>query len=35
MPILLKAIYPLLLVERDYYDIVAARLYSELLAYKR
>ena len=35
MPILLRAIYPLLLVERDYYDIVAARLYSELLAYKR
>jgi hypothetical protein len=35
MPILQKAIYPLLLVERDYYDIVAARLYSELLAYKR
>jgi hypothetical protein len=35
MPILLQAIYPLLLVERDYYDIVAARLYSELLAYKR
>jgi hypothetical protein len=35
MPILLEAIYPLLLVERDYYDIVAARLYAELLAYKR
>ncbi len=35
MPILLSAIYPLLLVERDYYDIVAARLYAELLAYKR
>ncbi len=35
MPTLLRAIYPLLLVERDYYDIVAARLYSELLAYKR
>jgi len=35
IPMLLKAIYPLLLVERDYYDIVAARLYAELLAYKR
>jgi hypothetical protein len=32
---LLPAIYPLLQVERDYYDIVAARLYGELLAYKR
>jgi len=35
VPILLEAIYPLLLVERDYYDIVAARLFGELLAYKR
>jgi hypothetical protein len=35
VPTLLKAIHPLLLVERDFYDIVAARLYSELLAYKR
>ncbi len=35
MPTLLKAIYPLLLVERDFYDIVAARLYAELLAFKR
>jgi hypothetical protein len=33
--VLLPAIYPLLLVERDYYDVVAARLYGELLAYKR
>jgi hypothetical protein len=32
---LLPAIYPLLQVERDFYDIVAARLYGELLAYKR
>lgn len=35
IPVLLEAIYPLLLVERDFYDIVAARLYGELLAYKR
>ena len=35
VPILLEAIYPLLWVERDYYDIVAARLFGELLAYKR
>ncbi|MEW5827193.1 MAG: hypothetical protein AB1778_10225 [Candidatus Bipolaricaulota bacterium] len=35
VPVLLEAIYPLLLVERDFYDIVAARLYGELLAYKR
>jgi len=35
VPTLLKAIYPLLLVERDYYDIVAARLYAELLAFQR
>jgi hypothetical protein len=35
VPTLLEAIYPLLLVERDYYDVVGARLYGELLAYKR
>ena len=35
VPKLLEAIYPLLLVERDYYDIVAARLFGELLAFKR
>jgi len=35
VPQLLEAIHPLLLVERDFYDIVAARLYAELLAYKR
>jgi hypothetical protein len=32
---LLEAIYPLLWVDRDFYDIVAARLFGELLAYKR
>ena len=35
VPILLEAIYPLLWVDRDYYDIVSARLFGELLAYKR
>ena len=35
IPTLLEAIYPLLWVERDFYDIVAARLFGELLAYKR
>ncbi|MBN1858944.1 hypothetical protein JW848_07045 [Candidatus Bipolaricaulota bacterium] len=35
VPILLEAISPLLWVERDYYDIVSARLSGELLAYKR
>jgi len=35
VPVLLEAIYPLLWVERDFYDIVAARLFAELLAYKR
>jgi len=33
--ILLEAIYPLLWVDRDFYDIVAARLFGELLAYER
>jgi len=35
VPTLLEAIYPLLLVERDFYDVVSARLFGELLAYKR
>jgi len=35
VPTLLQAIYPLLWVERDFYDVVAARLFGELLAYKR
>ncbi len=35
VPKLLEAIYPLLLVERDFYDIVSARLFGELLAFKR
>mgnify|MGYP001825670124 FL=1 len=35
IPDVLPFIRPLLHVERDYYDVVAARLYSELLAYYR
>jgi hypothetical protein len=35
IPDILKHVEPLIHVERDYYDIVAARLYSELLAYYR
>jgi hypothetical protein len=35
MPILLQAIAPLLNVERDFYDIVAARTFAELLGWKR
>jgi hypothetical protein len=35
VPTLLQALYPLLWVERDFYDIVAARLFAELLAFKR
>jgi len=35
VPTLLEAIAPLLWVERDFYDIVAARLFAELLAFKR
>ncbi len=35
IPTLLEHVEPLLHVERDYYDIVAARVYAELLAYYR
>jgi hypothetical protein len=35
VPTLLQVLYPLLWVERDFYDIVAARLFAELLAFKR
>ncbi len=35
IPDILRYVEPLIHVERDYYDIVAARLYSELLAYYR
>ena len=33
IPDLLKAVEPLVHVERDFYDVVAARVYSELLAH--
>ena len=35
IPAILPHIEPLLHVERDYYDIVSARVYAELLAYYR
>ncbi|HID90856.1 TPA: hypothetical protein EYP44_02730 [Candidatus Bathyarchaeota archaeon] len=35
VPSLLEAIRPLLTVERDYYDIVSARVYAELLGWYR
>ena len=35
VPILLEAVHPTLQVERDFYDIVGARLYAELLGWYR
>lgn len=35
IPDILKYVEPLIHVERDFYDVVAARVYSELLAYYR
>lgn len=35
VPIVLEAIKPLITVEKDFYDIVAARIYAELLGYLR
>ena len=35
VPLLLKAVAPLTQVERDFYDIVAARTYAELLGWQR
>ena len=35
VPLLLKAIMPYITVEKDYYDIVAARQYAELLGWYR
>lgn len=35
VPVLLEAIGPTLRIERDYYDIVGARLYAELLGWFR
>jgi len=35
VPLVLEAVKPLINVEKDFYDIVAARVYSELLGYYR
>lgn len=35
VPLILEAIQPLMDVEKDFYDIVASRFYSELLGYYR
>jgi hypothetical protein len=35
VPAMLKSVHPCLFIERDYYDIVSARLYGELLAWFR
>ncbi len=35
VPVLLKAVRPTLEIERDFYDIVGARLYAELLGWYR
>lgn len=35
VPVLLNAVRPTLKIERDYYDIVGARLYAELLGWYR
>ena len=34
-PLLLETVYPLIGVSKDFYDIVAARLYAELLGWIR
>ena len=35
VPVLLDAVHPTLKIERDYYDVVGARLYAELLGWYR
>jgi len=35
VPAILKSVHPCIFIERDYYDIVSARLYGELLAWYR
>jgi hypothetical protein len=35
VPTILKGVHPCLFIERDYYDIVSARLFGELLAWYR
>ena len=35
VPVILKSVHPCLFIERDYYDVVSARVYGELLAWYR
>src|SRR4030042_2213485 len=35
VPAILQSVHPCLFIDRDYYDIVSARLYGELLAWYR
>ena len=35
VPLILKGVRPTLKIERDFYDVVGSRLYSELLAWQR
>ena len=35
IPMILKAVKPTLKIERDFYDVVGARLYSELLSWQK
>lgn len=35
VPVVLEAVKPLMTVEKDFYDLVASRVYSELLGYYR
>ena len=35
VPEILKSVHPCLFIDRDYYDVVSARLYGELLAWYR
>ena len=35
VPAILKSVHPCLFIDRDYYDVVSARLYGELLAWYR
>jgi hypothetical protein len=35
VPDILKSVHPCLFIDRDYYDVVSARLYGELLAWYR
>lgn len=35
VPTILEAVHPIMFIERDYYDIVSARVYAELLGWYR